>query len=154
MRRYTLRRQAARVVLLDPAGSVLLLQANDPADAQKPAWWEIPGGGIDHGESSAEAARRELWEETGLEVTVRKLAAVYDRARHPHLPPRPFHIYKLFFVCDIVGGEAQTSSETSEVAFFAEDEVPSDLSIGRVLPYQITRMFEHVRSSALPTDFD
>jgi ADP-ribose pyrophosphatase YjhB (NUDIX family) len=85
---------------------------------------------------------------------VRKLAAIYDRARHPHLPPRPFHIYKLFFVCDIAGGTAKTSSETSEVAFFAEDRIPSELSIGRVLPYQITRMFQHARSRELPTDFD
>jgi 8-oxo-dGTP pyrophosphatase MutT (NUDIX family) len=63
---FTLRRQAARVVLLDRGGSVLLLSAHDPADPTKPSWWEIPGGGIDPGESSAEAARRELFEETGI----------------------------------------------------------------------------------------
>ena len=63
---FTLRRRAARVVLLDPNNCVLLLAAHDPADASKGSWWEIPGGGIDRGESSAEAARRELYEETGL----------------------------------------------------------------------------------------
>jgi 8-oxo-dGTP pyrophosphatase MutT (NUDIX family) len=63
---YTLRRQVARVVLLDRAGSVLLLSARDPADPRKPSWWEIPGGGIDRGETSEDAARRELHEETGI----------------------------------------------------------------------------------------
>jgi ADP-ribose pyrophosphatase YjhB (NUDIX family) len=130
-------------------GRILLVR--EVADSGR---WSLPGGWAEVNQSPREAVVREVLEESGFAVTVRKLAAIYDRARHPHLPPRPFHIYKLFFVCDIVGGAAQTSSETSEVAFFAEDEIPSDLSIGRVLPYQITRMFEHARSSALPTDFD
>ena len=63
---YVLRRQAARVVLLNDDGHVLLLRATDPADALKGHWWEIPGGGIDPNESSADAARRELYEETGI----------------------------------------------------------------------------------------
>ncbi len=58
-------------MLLDPAGSVLLLQASDPADHHKPPWWEIPGGGMDRGESSAAAALRELREETGVRDGVR-----------------------------------------------------------------------------------
>src|SRR4029077_20618010 len=44
---YTLRRKAARVVLLNEDAHVLLLSARDPADHTKPRWWEIPGGGID-----------------------------------------------------------------------------------------------------------
>lgn len=63
---WVLRRTAARVVLLDRDGHVLLLQATDPADASKGHWWEIPGGGMDPGESSEAAARRELYEETGI----------------------------------------------------------------------------------------
>jgi 8-oxo-dGTP pyrophosphatase MutT (NUDIX family) len=63
---FTLRRQAARVVLLDRGGRVLLLRASDPADPRKGWWWEIPGGGIEFGESSEDAARRELLEETGI----------------------------------------------------------------------------------------
>ncbi len=67
---FVLRRQAARVILLhrDESGAathVFLIQAIDPADASKPPWWEIPGGGIDPGESSADAAMRELHEEAG-----------------------------------------------------------------------------------------
>jgi 8-oxo-dGTP pyrophosphatase MutT (NUDIX family) len=54
------------VVVLDQHGHTLLLEARDPADDTKGTWWEIPGGGIEPGESSAEAARRELFEETGI----------------------------------------------------------------------------------------
>ena len=42
------------------------MRAIDPADLAKPAWWEIPGGGMSPGESSAEACRRELYEEAGF----------------------------------------------------------------------------------------
>jgi 8-oxo-dGTP pyrophosphatase MutT (NUDIX family) len=63
---WTLRRRAARVVLLDAAGRALMLQAIDPADRTKPAWWELPGGGIDGDESSEVTALRELHEETGI----------------------------------------------------------------------------------------
>ncbi|MDH4146435.1 MAG: NUDIX domain-containing protein [Acidimicrobiia bacterium] len=59
-------RRAARVVALDQEGRIFLINASDPADPTKPAWWEIPGGGIDPGESSAHAVARELWEEGGI----------------------------------------------------------------------------------------
>ena len=63
---FTLRRQAARVVLFEPGGRVLLLQGCDPIARHEGHWWEIPGGGIDPGERSEDAARRELREETGI----------------------------------------------------------------------------------------
>ncbi|KDN83092.1 NUDIX hydrolase [Kitasatospora cheerisanensis] len=59
------RRRAVRVLLLDPDGRVLLLHGTDPA-APGADWWITPGGGIEPGESPAEAARRELGEEIGL----------------------------------------------------------------------------------------
>ena len=74
-------------------------------------------------------------------------------ARHGHTPPHPFYVYKMFFLCEITGGEPRPSLETSDIAFFAEDELP-DLSPGRVQPAQIRRMFEHWRYPGLPTDFD
>ena len=72
----------------------------------------------------------------------------------PHFPPRPFHVYKLFFVCTILGGAPRTSLETTEIGFFTEENLPADISIGRVVPYQIGRMFEHYRAPELPTEFD
>ena len=60
-------RRAARVMLVDGAGRTLLLRGGDPA---RPGlrWWFTPGGGLRDGESPAEGASRELFEETGLRV--------------------------------------------------------------------------------------
>jgi len=115
--------------------------------------WTLPGGWADPCQSPTEAVVREVFEESGFEARVTKLAAVYDRSRHPHLPHIPFHIYKLFFLCEITGGQAAESHETTGVQFFAEDNIPP-LSISRTLPFQIARMFDHHRSPNLPTDFD
>ena len=115
--------------------------------------WTLPGGWSDPCQSPSEAVAREVFEESGFEVRVTKLAAVYDRGKHPHLPAMPFHVYKLFFLCEITGGTATESHETTGVGFFAEDNIP-ELSVSRTLPFQITRMFEHHRNPALPTDFD
>ena len=139
---------------VDVRGAVIedgrILLVREIADAGR---WTMPGGWADVNQTPSECVIRELREETGLEATVRKLAAVYDRARQGH-PPHPFHVYRLFFVCDIVGGTPEAGLETSDVAFFGEDEIPQDLSLERILLHQIRRMFEHARDNDLPTDFD
>jgi 8-oxo-dGTP pyrophosphatase MutT (NUDIX family)/2'-5' RNA ligase len=61
-------RVAARVLVIDDDGAVLLLQGRDPARPDGGTWWFTPGGGLDEGETSAAGARRELLEETGLAV--------------------------------------------------------------------------------------
>jgi 8-oxo-dGTP pyrophosphatase MutT (NUDIX family) len=61
-------RLAARVLLVDALGRVLLFRGGDPADPGRGQWWFTPGGGRDEGESSQQCAARELREETGLEV--------------------------------------------------------------------------------------
>jgi 8-oxo-dGTP pyrophosphatase MutT (NUDIX family) len=60
------RRFGARVVLLDPADRILLFRLQNPRSGN--TWWATPGGGVDPGEKSLDAARRELREETGIEV--------------------------------------------------------------------------------------
>jgi len=115
--------------------------------------WTLPGGWADVNASPADNVVREIREESGFETRAVKLIALYDRARHPHLPPFPHHVYKAFFRCEITGGQARTSLETSEVGFFPEDEIP-ELSVTRVTPGQIARCFEHFRHPGLPTDFD
>jgi ADP-ribose pyrophosphatase YjhB (NUDIX family) len=130
-------------------GRILLVR--ESADAGR---WTLPGGWADVNESPVECVTKEVREESGFNVRVRKLAAVWDRARHAHLPHYLFHIWKLFFVCEIVDGDARSGMETSEVAFFGEEELPADLSVSRVLDWQLRRMFQHMRDLALPTEFD
>jgi ADP-ribose pyrophosphatase YjhB (NUDIX family) len=115
--------------------------------------WTLPGGWADPCNCPSESVVREVYEESGFETHAQKLLAVYDRSKHPHKPLLPFHIYKLFFLCEITGGSEQTSHETTAVDFFAEDQIP-ELSVSRVLPYQIARMFEHYRNPQIPADFD
>lgn len=58
-------RVAARVLLLDGEGRVLLFCGSDPDRPQDGTWWITPGGGVEQGESLEQAARREVLEETG-----------------------------------------------------------------------------------------
>lgn len=114
--------------------------------------WTVPGGWADVNESASEAAAREALEESGYRVRPAKLLAFYDRSKHDH-PPHAFHIYKAFFLCELVGGAPVHSHEISEVAFFPEDALPP-LSIGRVTEAQIHRFFALRHDPHRPTDFD
>ncbi|MCS7089414.1 MAG: NUDIX hydrolase [Verrucomicrobiota bacterium] len=128
-------------------GQVLLVQEDEDA------CWTLPGGWADVNESPSQAACREVREEAGLEVQAVKLAMLLDRSMHPHQPPFPFHVYKLFFVCRAVAGEPRPGPGLRAAAFFALDRLPP-LSLTRVLPGQIHRLYEHVCQPALPTDYD
>jgi len=136
-----------RVAAFDSAGRVLLVR--DAGDGG----WTLPGGWGDVGSSPAENAIREVREESGYDVTLGKLVAVFDRERHPHVPQRVVHIYKLFFLGTIVGGEATPSVETTEVGFFGEADLPP-LSLERITPDELARTFAHHRDPALPTEYD
>jgi ADP-ribose pyrophosphatase YjhB (NUDIX family) len=115
--------------------------------------WTLPGGWADAGESPRESVEREVCEEAGLDVQAQKLLAVYDRAKHPHTPAFPFHVYKLFIRCHVTGGTPEAGHETSDVGFFAEDDWPP-LSHSRVLPDQLRHLFAHARHPDWPADFD
>jgi ADP-ribose pyrophosphatase YjhB (NUDIX family) len=114
--------------------------------------WTLPGGWADVNDSPGEATVREVYEESGYHVRAVKLLACYDRNKHGH-PPFVFHIYKLFFQCELLGGTPTESIETAGVGFFREDEIPP-LSLPRVTLTQIERFFEHYRHPTWPTDFD
>jgi ADP-ribose pyrophosphatase YjhB (NUDIX family) len=114
--------------------------------------WTMPGGWVDPGESPSEAAVRETKEESGYDVSAVRLMAIYDREKQGH-PPCPFHVYKVIFLCNLVGGSAKPSLETEAARFFREGELPA-LSESRVLLTQIKRAFSFAGDPNLPADFD
>jgi ADP-ribose pyrophosphatase YjhB (NUDIX family) len=114
--------------------------------------WTLPGGWADVGDEPSVAAVREVKEESGFDVKATKLVAVHDRDKHGH-PPIPYHAYKIFFLCELVGGEAAMSNETDGVEFFSEDRLPL-LSLTRTVPEQIAMMFRHYREPGLGAEWD
>jgi ADP-ribose pyrophosphatase YjhB (NUDIX family) len=113
--------------------------------------WSLPGGWADVGESPSEVAAREVLEESGYVVKPVKLLAVLHKAKHH--PPALWDVYKLFFQCELIGGEAKCSLETDGVAFFPQHSLPP-LSTSRITTGQIHRMFAHKQDPTLSTDFD
>jgi ADP-ribose pyrophosphatase YjhB (NUDIX family) len=145
---YATPKLGVRGAVFDPDGRILLVR-----EAVDEGRWSLPGGWAEVNQTPAESMMREVAEESGYLARPVKLAAVWDRARQGH-PPGPFSVTRLFFVCALAGGEPRTSLETTEIAWFAEDALPEDLSHRRVLPHQIRRMFDHWRDPSLPTDFE
>ena len=64
-----LERDAVRLVVHDTLDRILLLHTYEPTAPELGQWWELPGGGINPGETYRQAAIRELWEETGITVS-------------------------------------------------------------------------------------
>jgi 8-oxo-dGTP pyrophosphatase MutT (NUDIX family) len=73
------RRRVVRLVVLDADDRILLFQTRDPDHPG--TWWELPGGGIEAGETYREAAARELWEEAGIAVAPAQVGPATWRRR-------------------------------------------------------------------------
>ena len=114
--------------------------------------WTLPGGWADVNQTAAECVVREIAEESGFQARALKLAAVHDYQKS-NRGRMLDSIYKVFFICEIIGGSARASDETSEVAFFSRSELPP-LSTGRATEAQIERMFQHCEHPELAADFD
>jgi ADP-ribose pyrophosphatase YjhB (NUDIX family) len=114
--------------------------------------WTLPGGWADVNQTAAECVVREIAEESGFQARALKLAAVHDYQKS-NRGRMLDSIYKVFFICEITGGSARASDETSEVSFFSRSELPP-LSTGRATEAQIERMFQHRERPELPADFD
>ncbi len=109
--------------------------------------WTLPGGWADVNLSPAENVEKECLEESGYEVKARAITAVLDRERAGY--PRNAHsIYKIFFLCEFVGGTAQTSIESLAVAFFPMDQLPA-LDPHRATAGDIAHAWQFARESGL-----
>lgn len=114
--------------------------------------WAPPGGWADIGFSPAQITAVEVKEEAGLEVKVDRLLALYDGRLHEH-PPRPEHIYKLFFLCQITGGNLQTGLETQAVQYCSIHNLPP-LAPDKVTTQQIHQCYEISKDPNRPAFFD
>jgi 8-oxo-dGTP diphosphatase len=110
----------AVAIVRDEEGRVLLGRRADNG------LWSLPGGHVEAGETVAEAAVRETFEETGLQVRVDQAFGVYSRP-HPYYLDRGTHPVVVAFRCSRVGGELRLSDETTELAWFAPDDLPADI---------------------------
>jgi ADP-ribose pyrophosphatase YjhB (NUDIX family) len=128
-------------------GKILLVQE------RRDGAWTMPGGWADVGETPSEMVVREVREESGFDVRVEKLVAVYDVNRVPGTRLEFYHAYKLVFLCTLIGGEACSSNETSAVDFFSLDHLPP-LSNSRTTPHMLAEVFAHFADPARPAAFD
>lgn len=105
-------------VVLDE-GRLLLVERADNG------WWCLPGGVIDPGEEPADAAVREVFEETGVEVVAERLVSVQVQAPYTYANGDQVQFLDLSFRCRPVGGEARVNDdESTAVGWFELDALP------------------------------
>lgn len=114
-------------------------------------YWTLPGGWADVNYSPFENAAKEVHEEAGINVIPKRLLAVYDKMKDPEHTPDMYHVYKMFILCDDSGEPVKTGMETSDVSWFDRTSIPP-LSLPRITPTQIAKMFEFYDSPSLLTD--
>ena len=90
-------------------------------------WWNLPGGGMELGETVDEALQREIREETGLEVQVGRLVGVYSKPQKQEVV--------LTFLCQATGGALTETEEVTESRYFPPDALPE-----QTLPKHIARV--------------
>jgi ADP-ribose pyrophosphatase YjhB (NUDIX family) len=127
-------------------GEILLVRETDG--------WSLPGGWADIGETPAEAAAREVLEESGYATRAVKLIALLDRDRQGY-PPHPWHIWKAIFLCELLGDEQrELGHETEDARFFARESLPEQLRVTVSTRRLIERCFDHHEHPEWPTEFD
>jgi 8-oxo-dGTP diphosphatase len=101
-------------------GRVLLIRrGNPPLEGE----WSIPGGTLEVGETLPEAVKRELAEETGIDVRVGELIEVLERIFLDPGGRTKYHYVILDYLCDLTGGNALAGSDATEVAWTTESEL-------------------------------
>jgi ADP-ribose pyrophosphatase YjhB (NUDIX family) len=95
--------------------------------------WCMPGGAVESGESVAEACEREVFEETGLNVQVRRLVGVYSHPDQLVVYPdgHKAFIVALHFEAEIIGGSLGLSNETTDFGYFTLEEIQGMELLGR-----------------------
>ncbi|WP_322756791.1 NUDIX domain-containing protein [Frankia sp. Cas3] len=129
-------------VVTDEQGRILMVHKTDND------LWALPGGGMDLGESIADAAVRETKEETGIDIEVTGLIGVYTNPRHvlAYDDGEVRQQFSLCFTTRMLGGTLRTSSETKEVQFVA----PGDLDTLNIHPSMRLRIDHYLEGRPTP----
>jgi len=135
-----------RAVVFNENNEILLIQ--EKADNR----WAMPGGWADVGYSPSEVAVKECFEEAGLKVETSKLLAVLDKQKQ-NMPPAFEYVYKIFLLCTKLNDNISVGSETSDVGWFNEQNLP-ELSTPRNTVDQIKLMFQYHRGEKTEPCFD
>lgn len=120
-------RLGCSAAIFDEQGRVFLTRRADNGQ------WCLPSGGMESGESVTEACEREVWEETGLQVRVKRLVGVYSHSDQLTVYPdgNKFQIVALHFEAEVLGGEPGLSDETTDFGYFSMEEIQSMEFLGR-----------------------
>lgn len=98
---------------------LIVKRAHEPRRGE----WSIPGGTVEIGESLVEAVRRELGEETGLEVEVGPMIEIFDRIHRDDDGRVRYHFVIVDFLCRAPEGEAIAGSDAEAVAWIEADQL-------------------------------
>lgn len=104
-------------------------------------YWSLPGGAVETGERLEEALRREVREETGLEVEVLHLIEVFERITLSSDGKAEYHYVLIDYICRPTGGKLQASDDASRAQWFTEDEIGA-LRITEGTPRVIAKAFD------------
>ncbi len=113
-------------VVISDGRALLIRRGSEPLKGE----WSIPGGTLELGETLEEGVRRELREETGLEVRVLELIEVFERIfpeqkDKPVRASRPqFHFVIVDYLCEMSGGVPRPGSDVTDIAFVSEEDLP------------------------------
>lgn len=120
-------RPGCSAAIFDEQGGILLTRRADNGQ------WCLPGGGMEPGESAAEACAREVFEETGLRVRVRRLVGVYSNPDQLVIYPdgNKVQMVVLHFEAQVMGGELGLSNETTDFGYFTLSEIEGLEMLGR-----------------------
>ena len=116
--------------IFDSDGGVLMEHRSDNG------FWGLPGGGVDVGESVEQAVKREVLEETGLRVEIKRLIGVYSDPRDYNIAAYPdgnvLQGVSFLFECVRVDGDLRISHESTDIGYFRVDNLPERTLLSHV----------------------